>query len=397
MGKCPIWGTPAKLAEPITGDAWVIESDRVGGRYRISGTARELLKSASVAHKKLLTTWIYQQHRAGIEVADVTSNVLDEVKTRRPMRYSQRISAILLFYDSLGGSFGRRTALPKTHELTPANLVNLRSKFGAGDISQFSSPYEPGPVVDVLRAELKFAKESPKYGFSKHNFESYGKEIEGLLQQYCDANRALNSLLAATELASAEELSELLTLMEAEGYVTNDTTRGILDFAEFSPTPRGWAKIEELSDREPTGSQAFVAMWFDPSTEDAYSNGLFKAIYDCGYDPLRIDKKEHNNKIDDEIVAEIRRSRFLVADFTCGCFEARGTMHFVVRGGVYFEAGFAMALPIPVIWTCRDTAIGGLHFDTRQYAHIVWKDATDLYGQLKARIGATIGLGPLLR
>jgi len=49
----------------------------------------------------------------------------------------------------------------------------------------------------------------------------------------------------------------------------------------------------------------------------------------------------HNEKICDKIVSEIRKSRLLVADFTDN------------RGGVYFEAGFAMGLSIPVIWMCR--------------------------------------------
>jgi hypothetical protein len=102
---------------------------------------------------------------------------------------------------------------------------------------------------------------------------------------------------------------------------------------------------------------------------------------------IRIDKKEHNNKIDDEILAEIRRSRFLIADFTC---EPKN-----VRGGVYYEAGFAQGLGIPVIWTCRETSLADLHFDTRQYSHIVWKTPADLFTQLKNRIGATIGDGPL--
>jgi hypothetical protein len=34
------------------------------------------------------------------------------------------------------------------------------------------------------------------------------------------------------------------------------------------------------------------------------------AIRDSGYEPMRIDRKEHINKIDDEIIAEIRRSCF---------------------------------------------------------------------------------------
>jgi nucleoside 2-deoxyribosyltransferase len=78
------------------------------------------------------------------------------------------------------------------------------------------------------------------------------------------------------------------------------------------------------------------------------------------------------------IVAEIRRSGLVVADFTGN------------RGGVYFEAGFAMGLGIPVIWTCRDTDINAVHFDTRQYNHIVWKEAGDLREQLQRRIEATI-------
>ena len=106
-----------------------------------------------------------------------------------------------------------------------------------------------------------------------------------------------------------------------------------------------------------------------------------------GFRPLRIDRKEHVNKIDDEIIAEIRRSRFLVADFTCHPGSP--------RGGVYFEAGFALALGKPVIWTCRNDLIEHVHFDTRQFNHIVWASAEDLAERLRNRIGAVIGQGPL--
>ena len=58
------------------------------------------------------------------------------------------------------------------------------------------------------------------------------------------------------------------------------------------------------------------------------------AISGAGYKPVRIDKHQHNNRIDDEIVAAIRQSRFVVADFT------------QQRGGVYFEAGLAMGLMV---------------------------------------------------
>ncbi len=103
-----------------------------------------------------------------------------------------------------------------------------------------------------------------------------------------------------------------------------------------------------------------------------------RALEDTGYSAIRIDQKEHNNKIDDEIIAEIKKSKFLVADFTGH------------RGGVYFEAGFAMGLKKPVIWTYRKDHLDSLHFDTRQYSHIIWETEDELYEKLLNRIQATI-------
>jgi len=133
-------------------------------------------------------------------------------------------------------------------------------------------------------------------------------------------------------------------------------------------------------------TQAFVAMWFHDKMNDAFETGIKPAIEKAGYKPLRIDLKPDVNKIDDEIIAEIRRSRFLVADFTHGDEGA--------RGGVYFEAGFAQGLGIPVIYTCHNDMVDKLHFDTRQYAHIVWECPEKLRKELLNRIRARIGEGP---
>ena len=135
--------------------------------------------------------------------------------------------------------------------------------------------------------------------------------------------------------------------------------------------------------------QAFVAMWFGESMAEAYEDGIRPAIENAGYNPLRIDQKEHINKIDDEIIAEIRRSRFVVADFT---HDEGGA-----RGGVYYEAGFAHGLELPVIFTCRKDALDTLHFDTSHYSHIVWTTPADLHKKLNTRILAVVGEGPGLR
>lgn len=128
-------------------------------------------------------------------------------------------------------------------------------------------------------------------------------------------------------------------------------------------------------------------MWLDPSMDEVWEEGFEPGIQDSGYKVRRIDRSEFNNKIDDEIIAEIRRSRFLIADFTSDSPEN-------ARGNVYYEAGFAHGLNIPVIFTCRKDLLEDIHFDTRQYNHIDWEKPEDLRKQLKDRISATIGDGP---
>jgi hypothetical protein len=190
---------------------------------------------------------------------------------------------------------------------------------------------------------------------------------------------------AHTESKSLRELYELYSMLRDVGLVEGQFSLG--GACHVRPTAAGWQELDNLTRRKSDSSQAFIAMWFHDSMDDAFTKGITPAVLATGYKPIRIDKKEHNNKIDDETIAEIRRSQFLIADFTC---ENRK-----VRGGVYYEAGFAQGLGIPVIWTCRDTSIDDLHFDTRQFAHLVWKTPMDLFEQLKNRIAATIGDGPL--
>ncbi len=168
----------------------------------------------------------------------------------------------------------------------------------------------------------------------------------------------------------------ILRQMNAMGWVTYPNVIP----GKLTIESRGWQRVEELN-RQVAGSldQAFVAMWFDESTQDIYDNAIKAAVEKSGkVKCLRIDELEHNNKICDQIVAEIRRSKYVVADFTGN------------RGGVYFEAGFAQGLGLPVIWTVKESDLVNVHFDTRQYNHIVYTTPEDLYEKLLSRIQATI-------
>ena len=165
-------------------------------------------------------------------------------------------------------------------------------------------------------------------------------------------------------------------------------------------TVDGYTHLAELEKVTTDSSQAFVAMWFDDSMNDVYENGIEIGIRDAGYEARRIDRIEHINKIDDEIIAEIRRSRFVVADFTYRDFEAcmdeEERKKAGARAGVYYEAGFAHGLDIPVIFTCRKDVLEKIHFDTRQYNHIPWEPEKleEFRKALSDRIAAVIGDGP---
>src|ERR671918_224130 len=125
-------------------------------------------------------------------------------------------------------------------------------------------------------------------------------------------------------------------------------------------------RYEALQTQPSASAQGFVAMRFDESLGEAYTGGFEAGIRQAGYDSLRVDGVEHVGKIDDEIIAQIRRSRFVVADFTGH------------RAGFYFEAGFALGLSLPVIWSCRRDDIDKLHFDIRQFNCIDWTEPDEL-------------------
>jgi hypothetical protein len=208
-------------------------------------------------------------------------------------------------------------------------------------------------------------------------------KISGLVDE--KQHRDTGAISAWTECQTDQDRHGLLRLLKEEGLIN----LGGSDLVTL--TSKGFELLESLEFGGAPTTQAFVAMWFDPSMNEAYRSGFTPAIQDAGYCPVRVDQKEHSNKIDDEIIAEIRRSRFMIADFTCGLIDGQRGKVAVSRGGVYYEAGFAQGLGIPVIWTCRVECIDHVHFDTRQYNHIVWSTPEELRERLYNRIRAVIG------
>ncbi|MXY06702.1 MAG: hypothetical protein F4171_14135 [Gammaproteobacteria bacterium] len=324
---CAIWATPATTL-PTDRDGLTCDSPRVGGRYFISGSAAAVIRAIDDRLKVRLTTWLVQQRAHGEDCPEITTGTIDEVKGWREPSVFDRADGILKYLSN--------------------RAISIGSRF------QFSIEWEAG-----------------------------GERFETPLK---DAQRTYFELLAHSDSCRSEELEFLLGYLSDQGLVERHGVNTLEQWCAL--TFSGYARLETLEQNVSPSSKGFVAMWFDPSMKAARDEGIKPAIRLSGYEPVVIDEKEHAGRIDDEIVSEIRRSRFVVADFTHGEDGA--------RGGVYYEVGFAHGLGIPAILTCRSDKVAELHFDTRQYNHIVWKSPEELRTKLAKRISAVIGDGPLV-
>jgi nucleoside 2-deoxyribosyltransferase len=148
-------------------------------------------------------------------------------------------------------------------------------------------------------------------------------------------------------------------------------------------TSQGWERVETLL--KPAGgnrADIFVAMSFSESLISAWEIGIKPGVRGAGYNPKRVDSDAHNDKIDDRIIAGIRASYATVVDVTSQ------------NAGAYFEAGFALGLGRPVVWTVRKDDLPNLHFDTRQFNHLVWTTPDELREKLTNHLLAVFGRGP---
>lgn len=266
-----------------------------------------------------------------------------------------------------------RTALASTanRDQTKAHLVShyIRKK------------YDSGEKVFLGSSDFKKLSNLPEIPLTEKTsilLESYAKDASS----YSDKIEVDNPKYIARIAAKHEQEYHFVIGILYEQGLLNAITRQALNsninpYCDCNISASGWATIEEFQ-KLTKSKQGFVAMWFNDEVNSAWSDAIEPAIMKAGFEALRIDKKEHNEKIDDEIIAEIQRSRFIVADFTGH------------RGGVYFEAGYALGRGIPVIWTCHEDHLKDLHFDVRQYNTIVWQTNDELKEKLFQRIRATI-------
>lgn len=145
----------------------------------------------------------------------------------------------------------------------------------------------------------------------------------------------------------------------------------------YKISDNGWKQLDEVI-KVRNNKQVFIAMKFKDM--DSIKFAIKNAIKSTGLTPNRIDEKQHINNISSEIQHDIKQSGLVIADLTCQ------------NQGVYFEAGYAMGLNIPVVFCCREKDKDEIHFDICQYNTIFYKDENELEIKLKYRIVALMNL-----
>lgn len=274
-------------------------------------------------------------------------------------------------------------------------------KFLASGLFLIGKPYDLSPTqignmsgwIQEQQLEIPVQLDEHSWSFLKSiNSPSVGEKADKLLKflarkfplpnqslEFAPEDRYLSSCWAANK----EEANYLFHqyLVSHKGFIHLPATSG----RSVVISPAGWDYLHSLQYANKDSQIGFCAMWFDHSVTPLWTDGIDPAIRKAGYESIRIDKHQHNNRIDDEIISMIRRSKFIVADFTGG------------RGGVYFEAGLALGLGLQVIWTIEESQLNNVHFDNRQYNFLKWTSSTinEFSDSLQYKIEATIGRGPI--
>lgn len=130
--------------------------------------------------------------------------------------------------------------------------------------------------------------------------------------------------------------------------------------------------------------RCFIAMAFGRNDCDRiYDKYVLPVLRDIGITPIRVDRREHRDDLNNYIIRMLREADFVLADLT------------YARPSVYYEAGFAER-QIPVVYTARADHLSRaqqddrlrVHFDLEMKKIITWKDLNDrtFSNRLKQRI-----------
>ena len=345
---CPIWGT--RVTEPLAEDGVLyVYSPRGGGIYGLTGqwggeverSGRTIaqLRQATPRQKANLSHWIYRQNlEAGLlwPLEDMPQGARDDVMNLRMI-------------DS--------TLLQQAPRLDPETVAAQSAR----------TPSALDRRLTLLR-ELLRQQDIPQ------------SKDENRLYRVCRDYEGLRAAAEAWDPESGEE-NEFWDHLEKEGWVRRRPALKVFSLdpelgelvcdvpAVCTLDARLW--VEERTRQESLSQQGFIAMWFNEDIRKQIAPTIEKAIQDAGYTPLLIIRDLRTHSIPDQIVHQLRQSRFVVADLTSHLLSDNDELG---RRNVYYEAGFAAGADLEVIFTCRKNCYAPekVASDIRHFNVVLW-------------------------
>jgi len=177
-----------------------------------------------------------------------------------------------------------------------------------------------------------------------------------------------------------------------EEYYNRPPPPSSYNITSFFPSKKGFASVDigssekiyysqtpETEKYELKRNTAFILMAMDPDNPEL--EDVYRTIKDVcasyGINAYRADEIEHQDRITDLILSEIRTCEFLIADLS---YE---------RPNVYYEIGYAHANnKRPILYRKRGTR---LHFDLSVHNVPEYKNITELRELLTKRLESILG------
>ena len=394
-GRCPVCGLPARNIGDWKDDSQNVACRRCGGfkTSLSSDTIDNSCKNHDVSAEYGRALISYYIHKEWLEL---------------DARYNDyqlsNIHYATLDYDKVHSILERGS--PSASEQIAECMVLIGFEMGR------KGRYEPFCFVDQYGLNMSWDFAFLKEG-RHHSTDMSDEELIGQVPQfYLEVVRTL-----CVSNIDAVEYFFTRVLCEGEDFLDKVATKRALagghslDKASFVVTPKGW-KYLEGDTTQSSSKSVFVAMWFSEFTKPLREviRGVLKGK---DYDSVFVDElptrsnltseQKHdlatNSTIDDMILANIRRAKFVIVDLSCfpgekmtsaiykrqdGTAEIRD----IVCAGAYFEAGYAMALEKPILYLVNKNQTP--HFDVNHIPYITWDEnvMSDLEIALKSGIEA---------
>ena len=318
--QCPLWSTFAHIKEDDSGKT--VASPRAGGLYRPDASTEPKLAQLTPEEKGDLSYGIYQhnrKHRLFERLWQLVGPYRgwpeepDAVLAHQPVDLDAKHVEYLLAQRPTTEKriLGYMQELVRQQAQARPNLITLPVNLGEMDLLQAAS----GCRETDGRAELE-------------DFHAYAKKQGWILQN-------------------------------PSGHIRVHLS--------------GHMYVDEHTRQESLSQQGFIAMWFNEDIRKQIAPTIEKAIQDAGYTPLLIDRDLRTHSIPDQIVHQLRQSRFVVADLTS---HFLGDGDELGRRNVYYEAGFAAGADLEVIFTCREDCYCDkkVASDIRHFHVVCWDD-----------------------